>query len=232
MDVTKDFHSPSVKRALHLPRPAWRGRMHKWATPAAGLAALALVFAAEPGVERFAAVIYGFGIIGLYAVSATVHYQRWEPRRLHTLFQADHSMIMLFICASTAPVGLVGVGGTTGWVLFLGMVAVVGAGLLAVWLPFHPPRGFMNTLFLVVGWWPVMFSVAIADGLGSGGLTLLLAGGAVFTIGALVVGFQRPDPNPDIFGYHEIWHVFVIIGSAIHYVLMWLIVSGETPLSI
>lgn len=203
--------------------------MHRWILPIAITAAIALVVVAHPGVARFSAAVYGLGTIGLYAISATVHYRPWEPRRLHTLFQADHSMIMVFIVASTAPVALVGVGGRSGWTLFTIMAGLVTVGLTAIWLPFHPPRGFMNSLFFAVGWCPVLFVIPISEGLGPIGLGVLIAGGAVYTMGALIVGFQRPDPNPAIFGYHEIWHMFVIAGNAIHYLLMWRIVTGGTP---
>jgi hemolysin III len=203
--------------------------MHRWAIPVAIVAGIAIVVAADPGIERFSAALFALGSIGLYVVSATVHYRSWKPIHLHRLFQADHSMIMLFICASTAPVALAGVGGRTGWILFLGMVIGVAIGLIAVWLPFHPPRGFMNTLFFAVGWWPVLFAKSIGDALGAGGVALLIAGGLIYTLGALIVGFQRPDPNPEVFGYHEIWHVLVIVANAVHYVLMWKIVTGQIP---
>lgn len=187
-----------------------------------------LVVVAESSGARVVAALYGLASIGLYAVSATAHYKIWDPKRLHLLFQFDHSMIMVFMVASTAPVAYA-VGGNTGWLLFGGMVVGVGMGLTAIWLPFHPPRGFMNTLFFAVGWWPVLFVVPIGNGLGSTGIALLLAGGAVFTIGALIVGSQRPNPNPHVFGYHEIWHIFVVAGNAVHYALVYVIVTGQTP---
>ena len=81
--------------------------------------------------------------------------------------------------------------------------------------------------FLVVSWWPILFIGAIADGLGSTGLTLLLASAAIYTLGAFVVGSQWPNPNPLVFGYHEIWHIFVIVANALHTVLVALIVSGN-----
>lgn len=204
--------------------------MHKWAIPVAVIAAIWIVGVADPGIARVTAAMFGLGSIALYVVSATVHHKIWSPQRLHFLFQLDHSMIMVFIAASTAPIGLVAVGGRSGWLLFLGMLVMVGIGLTAIWLPFHPPRGFMNTLFFLVAWWPILFALPLARGLGAGGITTLLIAGAVYTVGALIVGFQRPDPDPLVFGYHEIWHVFVILGNIIMYVLVWLIVTGKTPI--
>ena len=204
--------------------------MHKWMIPVAGLSGIALVMAAQGSVAATSAVIYGLGNIGLYCVSAAAHYKIWDVERLHFLFQLDHSMILIYIVASTTPIALVAIGGGTGIALLAGMVLMTGLGVAAVWLPFHPPRGFMNTLFFVVAWWPILFAKPLANGLGGVGLALLLLGGALYSVGALVVGSQRPDPNPDVFGYHEIWHIFVIAAGIVHYVLMWNIVSGNSPL--
>lgn len=203
--------------------------MHRWAIPVAIAAAIWLVLVADPGVSRATAAIFGVASILLYVVSATVHHKIWSPERLHLLFQLDHSMIMVFIAAATSPVALAAVGGRNGWLLFLGMITMVGIGLITIWLPFHPPRGFMNTLFFLVAWWPILFALPLARALGAGGITLLIIAGAVYTIGALIVGFQRPDPDPLVFGYHEIWHIFVILGNIIVYVLVWMIVTGLTP---
>ncbi|MGI9605934.1 MAG: PAQR family membrane homeostasis protein TrhA [Acidimicrobiales bacterium] len=230
METARDVYSPSVRRVLELPRPVWRGRMHLWAIPVAIIAGIAIVVVADSALARFTAVLYGLGTVGLYLVSAAAHYKIWEPARLHMLFQLDHSMIMLFIVASTAPIALVAMGGGWGTVLFSGMVIAVLLGLMMVWLPFHPPRGFMNALFISIGWWPVLFVVLLARSLGAGGMALLLGGGLIFTVGAVIVGSQRPDPNPRVFGYHEIWHVLVILGNAVHFALMWVIVTGGTPI--
>lgn len=203
--------------------------MHLWMVPVAIAASVWLVFSADSARAAVVAAFFGLASVGLYVVSATAHYKVWEPRRLHLLFQFDHSMIMVFMVASMAPVSYA-VGGGTGWLLFGGMSIGVAAGLTAIWLPFHPPRGFMNTLFLLVGWWPVLFTLPIARALGAGGFALLVGGGAVYTVGAVIVGARRPDPNPKVFGYHEIWHIFVVIGNALHFWLAYLVVSGQTPL--
>ena len=200
--------------------------MHRWMVPVAAVVTLGLVLLAESVGGAVVALVYGLAGIGLYAVSAAAHHKVWDPARLHFLFQLDKSMIMAFIAASTLPVGYA-IGGASGFWLTLGMGIGSAIGILLIWAPFHPPRGFTNALFLVVSWWPILFIGAIADGLGSAGLTLLLASAAIYTLGAFVVGSQRPNPNPLVFGYHEIWHIFVIVANALHTVLVALIVSGN-----
>ena len=226
-----EHRSPSVRRVLDNPRPEWRGRMHKWMIPVAIVGAVFLVAVAESGQAKLIAALFGIAGIGLYSASALAHYKIWEPKTLHRLFLLDQSMIMLFIASSTAPVAYV-IGGTSGWLLFGGMFVGALIGVATIWLPFHPPRGFMNGLFFVVGWWPMFFVGALHDALGGGGLAILLAGGAVYTVGALVVGMQRPNPNPLVFGYHEIWHVFVIVANAVHFSLIYLLLTGRAPIAL
>lgn len=218
-----------MRRVLDLPRPSWRGRMHLWMIPISTIGAVALVLVADGGTASAAAAVYGLACVGLYSVSAAAHYKVWEPSTLERLFQLDKSMIMVFIAASTVPVGFA-IGGSAGWWLAIGMIVGATLGILAIWAPFHPPRGFTNALFFAVAWWPILFIGSIATGLGSGGLILLLTGGAVYTLGAFIVGLQRPNPNPHVFGYHEIWHVFVILANAIHFALVAVIVTLNAPL--
>ena len=203
--------------------------MHKWMIPVAVLAAITLQFVAESPNARLVAFGYGVATIGLYSASAAAHYKVWEPAVLHRLFMVDQSMIMLYIAASTAPVAYA-VGGTSGWGLFGGMLVLAILGVITIWLPFHPPRGMMNTIFLILGWWPIFFILPIARSVGGVGIAFLLVGGAILTVGAIIVGAQRPDPDPHVFGYHEIWHVFVIVGTATHFVLFALILAGNAPL--
>ncbi|MFT7474607.1 MAG: hemolysin III [Verrucomicrobiales bacterium] len=203
--------------------------MHKWMVPVAVVAAIWLVTVADSGLAKWVAAAYGIASVGLYSVSAAAHYKIRDAESLHLLFQLDHSMILVFFIASTGPVSFA-MGGGSGLLLYIGMAVGTGVGLVAIWLPFHPPRGFINTLFFTIGWWPVLFAFPLTRGLGAGGLAILLGGGAIFTIGALIVGSRRPDPNPHVFGYHEIWHIFVIAGNSVHYVLAYFVVTGQTPL--
>lgn len=227
--MARDEYSPSVRRVIELPRPAWRGKMHKAMVPVAVLGLIYLQVVANSTSARLVAFGFGLASIGLFAVSGLAHHKIWNTRLLHKLFMLDQSMIMVYITASTAAVAHT-VGGAAGWALFGGMALMATLGITTIWLPFHPPRGMMNTIFLVLGWWPIFFVRTIAESIGGAGLAVLLAGGAVFSVGALIVGFQRPDPNPDVFGYHEIWHVFVIMGSAIHFWLFAELLAGNAPL--
>ena len=102
--------------------------------PVAALGTIWLTLVALETNDKLVAGIYGIGSIGLYAVSAMAHLRVWEPKRLHLLFQFDHSMIMIFIVTSTVPVAYA-MGGRNGWLLLTGMAFGAGAGLIQFGCP-------------------------------------------------------------------------------------------------
>ena len=103
----------------------------------------------------------------------------------------------------------------SGWMLG---VAWVGAslGIIAEWTPIHPPAGLVNAVYLILGWSMLAFTPWMISALTTSQAVLLLTGGAAYTVGAIVVGSRWPDPWTDSFGYHEIWHVFVVVAVVLH----------------
>lgn len=216
--------SPSVLRMLGRARPAWRGRLHRAAFFVSMPAGAALVATADRGRATVVALVFALGISVMFGISAVVHLRAWPPARYHRLIQLDHTAIFL-CCATTAtPVGVLGLDGSTRVLLVGGMWIGAAAGIVAEWLPFHPPRGLMNTLFLVLGWYPVLFVPPLWRGLTHADFVLMAAGGLVYTVGAVIVGAQRPDPRPEVFGYHEVWHALVVVAVTLHVVLVWRLV--------
>ena len=92
-------------------------------------------------------------------------------------------------------------------------------GVVVEYLPFHPPRGLVNTIYLTFGGSFLLYLPWLIDALTAQQLWLLLGGGLAYTVGALIVGSQWPDPWTNTFGYHEIWHVLVVVGAGTHYLL-------------
>lgn len=208
--------SPSVERALNLPRPRWRGVIHRWAFFVSLPIGLVCLFAAPDGRSRLAMAFFAIGMWCMFGVSALVHYKPWSARRLHFLFRLDHSAIFFDIAAQATGVVLLTLDGRplTFALVWFWVGAAIGIG--AEWLPFHPPRGLMNAMFLSLGWGAVLLVPWLWDALGRGQFALLAAGGLLYTVGAIVVGARRPDPDPHVFGYHEIWHVCVVVAVACH----------------
>jgi hemolysin III len=212
--------SPSFVRLLSRPRPRWRGHLHRWAAAVSIPAGVAIVVAADGPRATVGALVYALGITAMFAVSAVVHWRAWPPARYHRLIQLDHSAIFVCCGATATPVALMALEGRARAALLVGMWVGVVVGIVMEWLPFHPPRGLMNTLFLVLGWYPALFLPALWRGMDGVTFGLMIAGGLLYTVGAVVVGVQRPDPHPEIFGYHEVWHAFVIVAVVLHYLMV------------
>ncbi len=102
------------------------------------------------------------------------------------------------------------------------ITAWVGLGIGATlrFLPFDPPYGLMNALFLSMGWVSVVAIPQLWDFLELKWIILLAIGGMLYTLGAFIVGLRKPDPWPNIFGYHEIWHLMVVAAASLHYCVM------------
>jgi hemolysin III len=201
-------------------RPSLRGILHRAAAILAVPAAIGLVLAAPPGPARVAAGLFGACIAAMFAISATVHYRVWAPHTTEVLFRLDHTGIYLAIAGTATPVGVLALDGWHQTALVGGVWAVALVGIVLEWLPFPTPRGVAHGLFLVLGWATVPFLPAVVRNAGWGAASLLLAGGLVYTVGATIVAVQRPDPVPHVFGYHEVWHLLVIVAVGLHYTMV------------
>jgi hemolysin III len=203
-----------------VPAPRLRGVLHLWAFYVAVVAACALVVAAAGARARLAAGVYGAGLCALFGGSALYHRWRWSPRWRPLLRRVDHSAIFVFIAASYTPLALLVLGGTLRWVV----LATVWAGALAgvafsvAWI--GAPRALVAGCYLALGWVALIAAPQLVERLSVAPLVLLAAGGLLYTVGALVYAARRPDPWPRVFGFHEVFHAFVIAAAAAHFAAM------------
>ena len=207
-------------------KPSWRGRLHQAAFVASIPAGVALVVAGwSSPVARAVAAVYAVSLAGLYGTSAAYHLGRWSTAALRRMDQADHAMIYVLIAGSYTPFAVLALNRTWG-VTILGVVWAVALGGVAVVILRHRIRVVGITLYLTLGWLGVVTLPWLAGRLGVTKLTLLLAGGVLYTVGAVVLSRQRPDPRPLVFGYHEVWHAFTLAAGVCHYILIWLLVRA------
>jgi hemolysin III len=136
----------------------------------------------------------------------------------------DHSMIFVLIAGTYTPIALLVVEG--GWSTALLAVVWGGAalGIALKLLRIDDLHAVGGTLYIVLGWLAIAAIPAMVRGLHPVALAFIVAGGLLYTTGAIVLARHRPDPNPRVFGYHEVWHAFTIAAGACHYVAMLLIV--------
>lgn len=189
---------------------------------AAGLVLLLVLADGDP-LRTASAVVYGVSLIVLYLASTLLHALRVGSRTLRALRIFDHAAIFVLIAGSYTPLTLVTLqerNGTLGWSLF-GVVwglALLGVLFKLVWI--GAPRWISTGLYLLLGWLAVLAIGPLFAALPAPALGWLLAGGLAYSVGAVVYATQRPNPVPGVFGYHEIWHLFVLAGSAFHFVLI------------
>jgi hemolysin III len=210
--------------AMPLQMPLLRGRLHQYAAFAAAVAAVVLIALAPEGQARTAAAIYGAGLCVLFGMSALYH--RWPgPMRFKPLLRRlDHSAIFVFIAASYTPVGLLVLDPPLGTIILAVAwgVALAGVVMSVAWI--DAPRLVQALCYIAAGWVAVAALPQLLDA-GIAPFVLFAVGGLVYSAGALVYAWQRPDPWPRVFGFHEVFHTLVIAAAVVHFVAMagWVI---------
>lgn len=186
---------------------------------AATLAPLMIVRA--PGIApRFVVALYAVAVVGLFAVSALYHRGNWSDRGLAIMRGLDHSMIFVAIAATYTPIAtFVFPTRTTAIVLVLVWSGAAAGTAMRLWWS-GAPYWVVALPYLAVGWVGIIAFGDIWRGLGPAGFTLIVVGGGLFTLGAVIYALHWPNPWPKWFGYHEIFHVFVVAGIAVHYVVV------------
>ena len=185
-----------------------------------GVAALgALLWLADGRVLNLtASAIYGATLILLYAASAIYHSWRASERVEALLQRLDHSAIFLLIAGSYTPICLLALRGERGWIL-LGAVwslAIIGVSGSLLWKTM--PDWLRVSIYVIMGYLCVGAMAPIRESLSSAGLAWLLAGGAVYSVGTVIFALDKPHLWPGKFSAHDLWHLFVIGGSACHFV--------------
>jgi hemolysin III len=199
-------------------KPRWRGASHEVAAFIFPLLGAVLVAVAKTPAARWAALVYTVGVTAMYATSACYHRGHWLPSVRLRLRRLDHSMILVGVAATYTPIAVVGLDTRSARVL-LGIVwplAMAGIVVQTLWL--NAPRWFVAGLYVVIGWTALAFVPVLWHDLGAITFSLIVAGGIVYSIGARVYSTRQPDPNPAVFGYHEVFHALVIAAGLIFYV--------------
>lgn len=212
--------SHNTQHALTATRPRTRGLSHRIAAVLSVPAAVWLTASAAPGVARTAAAFFGLGIAVMFTASAVVHLRRWPPFLMEVLFRLDHTGIFLAIAGTATAIALLALEGWPRAFLLWGVWGGSAVGLAFVWWPRPTPRGFGNTVFITLGALSVPVLPWILRNAGWDTVALMVAGGLLYVVGAVIVGLRRPDPAPEVFGYHEIWHLLVIGAVVLHYVMV------------
>ena len=198
-------------------KPKLRGWLHAVTSPLTLIAGVVLIALSPTAATRIGSAVFMVTAMLLFTVSAIYHRGSWSPRTLGILRRFDHANIFLLIAGSYTPFSLVMLEGSSRkWMLSIVWGgAVLGVLFRLLWT--NAPRWLYVLIYTALGWAAIFFS---DDFLATGStavLVLICLGGALYTLGGIVYGLQRPDPFPGWFGFHEVFHTLTILAFAAHY---------------
>jgi hemolysin III len=207
-------------------KPRLRGVWHQWAAITSVPLGVLLVLVAEGARAQVAVGIYALSLVALFGVSAVYHRVNWRTLKARLwMRKLDHSMIFMLIAGTYTPLAVIALHGPLAITI---LIAVWGLALLGIVLNFvwtHAPKWLTTAFYLSLGWIAAAALPQLASTIGATALTLLLLGGACYSVGAIIYATKRPDPAPSVFGYHELFHMLTIVAAALQYAVIafWVI---------
>lgn len=206
-------------------RPKLRGYFHQEAFFIAFGACLMLVFQSSTRLALLASIVYSLGLLGMLGTSAIYHRFNWRPRTRAVMKRLDHSAIFLVIACSATPFSLFALSEESGhdFMLYIWSAAVLGIVQSMLWT--KAPKFVSALFYIAMGWLSLPYVGEMKQTIGSTNISLLISGGIIYTIGAMFYAFKWPNIAPKYFGYHELFHIFVVIGSVLHFIAIYKVLS-------
>jgi hemolysin III len=208
-------------------KPRLRGWLHAYAAAisiASGVVLVAVAAALRGGPAGATTGIYAATVTLLFGTSALYHRVNWGPRAHSLMKRLDHSMIFIFIAGTYTPIAALTLprssAGPVLTVVWTG--AIFGVLLKSVWP--SAPSWVSVPCYIALGWVAVFVMPQLLHNAGVAALVLIAIGGVIYTIGGVVYGLKRPNPLPDVFGFHEVFHLCTLVAAVCHYVAIWLAV--------
>ena len=206
-------------------KPFLRGQFHQAAFfVAIGACAILITLSVVNGYGLktiLAAFVYSLSLIGLFGISALYHRLQWGDKGRMWMRRLDHSAIFILIAGTGTPLFLLGIRGDIGSKLLILVWIAAGIGILQSLFWVRAPKWVSAVLCVAVGWIVVPYLSEIKEVLGIHSVVFLLIGGIIYTLGALVYALKRPNPIPKVFGYHEIFHILVIVAAIFHFIVVF-----------
>lgn len=198
-------------------KPLLRGWSHVLAFITVAVLGIIMASVARASVsERIWLIVYVAGTLTMFGVSALYHTLRWLDRGRSIMRRLDHSAIFLAIAGAYTPIMAVALDGWQKAVVLCSAWGGAIVGMTLEWLPVNVPRPLFTAVYVIVGWSAAVAFPELNRNLGTVGFGLVLGGGILYTLGAVVYALKRPNPWPRVFGFHEIFHLFTVAGAGCH----------------
>jgi hemolysin III len=203
-------------------RPTWRGWIHAATFPVAIAAGIVLIVLAQGAAAKWACAVFMATSLLLFGNSALYHRFDWSPKIRAVLKRIDHANILLLIAGTYTPIAVLALP-TDKAIILLSLVwggAILGILFRIFWI--DAPRWLYVALYLVLGWAAVMYMIDLFQA-NAAMMILVIVGGVLYTVGAVVYALKRPNPWPGHFGFHEIFHVCTVLAFLCHWTACLLI---------
>lgn len=203
-------------------KPSWRGWIHAATFPVAIAAGVVLIVLADGAAAKWASAVFMATSLLLFGNSALYHRFNWGPRTRAVLKRIDHANILLLIAGTYTPIAVLALTPDKGMLLLILVWSGALLGILFRVFWINAPRWLYVALYLLLGWAAVMYMIDLFQA-NVAMMFLVIAGGLLYTGGAIVYGLKRPNPWPGHFGFHEIFHVCTVLAFLCHWTACLLI---------
>ncbi len=220
------MHPPANDDPVLAVKPLLRGVLHQCAAFTALGAGLVMAATAPTLRGTYAALGFMTSLLLCFGVSATYHRITWTPSVRAWWRRADHAMIFVLIAGTYTPMALVALPASFGNTLLIIVWSGAAVGVIQSLFWIHAPKWVAAVLCVALGWTVMLYWSEAKAALTSTQIVLILAGGVVYTVGAVFYALKRPNPIPGIFGHHELFHLCTIIAAVLHFISILSMIQG------
>lgn len=206
-------------------KPLLRGYFHEWMFFISIGACIPLISKSTNPNELIATIVYSIGIFMMFGFSALYHRINWRPKVLKLMRRLDHSSIFIMIAGSFTPICLLVLPDKLGFQLLLIIWIIAGIGIIQTVLFTNTPRMVRAGIYLIAGYMAIPYLSVLSSVMGFTNYALTVAGGTIYSVGAIGYGLKFPDFSPKYFGYHEFFHILVSVAAILHFIVIYSIVG-------
>jgi hemolysin III len=206
-------------------KPLLRGYFHEWMFFISIGACIPLISKSTNPNELIATIVYSIGIFMMFGFSALYHRINWRPKVLKLMRRLDHSSIFIMIAGSFTPICLLVLPDKLGLQLLLIIWIIAGIGIIQTVLFTNTPRMVRAGIYLIAGYMAIPYLSVLSSVMGFTNYALTVAGGTIYSVGAIGYGLKFPDFSPKYFGYHEFFHILVSVAAILHFIVIYSIVG-------
>lgn len=208
-----------------LKKPVLRGYFHQEAFFISIGAGALLIARCNSFLEYISSIVYTFGVLFLFGMSAFYHRITWSKKVRAILKKIDHSAIFVLIASSFTPICLLAFPDSGGKSLLIIIWILATVGIVQSIFFVNTPKYITAAFYIVMGWTVLPYLINLKDSLGLTQLWLIISGGIVYTVGAVFYAIKKPNFVSGVFGYHELFHVFTIVGAVLHFIVIYQLID-------